>query len=346
MSRIIPFNENNALDAQTLKADRQRRFTLYSDLKVSVCKEWLVKDWLGHAEHSVMFGKPGSGKSVLAGNIGLHVAAGWEWFGCPVRRGAVLYVAMERPTLVERRAVAFRVKHGDADLPFAIVRGPFDMKDPAIAADIIARAKEVEVQTAEPTVLIILDTLAQGLAGGDENSGKDMGAIVATTSKLIAEVKAHVMWLHHMPHDADRMRGHGSLLGAADTTILVRNSGGLRSATIEKANDAEEGKRLTFTLESVPVGEDGTTAPIIAPADAHTAQDTPSPADFLKGNKLTMYQILFKAGTAGLTQDQWYAEAREHGIGVTRRSTLSNTKLALEVDHYVRESGGRWFVKH
>jgi AAA domain len=46
------------------------------------CKQWLVDRYLGAGEASAMYGKPGDGKSVLAEDMGLHVAAGaagtWE----------------------------------------------------------------------------------------------------------------------------------------------------------------------------------------------------------------------------------------------------------------------------
>ena len=56
----------------------------------------------------------------------MHVAAGWPWHDRPVKRGAVLYVALERKKLVERRALAFRERYGVPDLPFAIVGGVYD----------------------------------------------------------------------------------------------------------------------------------------------------------------------------------------------------------------------------
>jgi hypothetical protein len=43
---------------------------------------------------------------------------------------------------------------------------------------------------------------------------------------------------------ADRMRGHGSLLGAMDTTAFVRKGVGVRTATVVKANDSDEGESV------------------------------------------------------------------------------------------------------
>ena len=71
-------------------------------------KSWLVHNLLGDGDASVMYGKPGDGKSVLAEDLALHVAAGRLWHGRKVKQGAVVFIALERRKLVERRAIAFR----------------------------------------------------------------------------------------------------------------------------------------------------------------------------------------------------------------------------------------------
>jgi len=68
------------------------------------------------------------------------------------------------------------------------------------------------------------------------------------------------------------MRGHGALLGAVDTTLHISKNGELRSARVVKANDSEEGETVSFTIESVEVGADGTTAPIAVPTEGPAIQ--------------------------------------------------------------------------
>jgi hypothetical protein len=261
---------NRELDAQIVAFER--KFKLFDDLEATSTKEWLVRNFLGAGEASAVYGKPGDGKSVLAEDLGLHIAAGWRWHGRAVKQGAVVYVALERRKLVERRAIAFRKKHGPTGLPFAIVGGIHDFRDQRTAARIADIVAEVEQTISQPIVLIIIDTLSRALCGGDENSSKDMGAIVNATSVLLNRTKAHVMWIHHIPIEGgDRLRGHGALLGALDTTISVIKSDTVRTATVVKANDSEEDEAVAFTLESVTIGEDQdgnpTTAPVVIPFD-------------------------------------------------------------------------------
>ena len=47
----------------SMKADA-RRFTLFAELEINSTKEWLVHHLLGDGDASVLFGKPGDGKSV------------------------------------------------------------------------------------------------------------------------------------------------------------------------------------------------------------------------------------------------------------------------------------------
>src|SRR5207237_1377821 len=144
------------------------------------------------------------------------------------------------------------------------------------AAKIADICKKVAEMTTERVVLIVIDTLSRALAGGDENSSKDMGAIVNSTAQLQEKTSAHILWVHHMPHDGDRMRGHGALLGAMDTTLHVEKSASGRTAKVVKANDSEEGETIAFDLESVEIGEDGTTAPVVVPLDALSVRPAPS----------------------------------------------------------------------
>jgi hypothetical protein len=289
---------NAELDHIAVEQDRKRLFVLYSDLRASASKSWLVHQMLGQGEASTFYGAPGCGKGVIIEDMCLHIAAGREWHGRPVLRGAVVYVALERKKLVERRAIAFRKKHGLEDLPFAIVGGVFDFRDPATARTIADVCRQVEELTTERVVLVVIDTLSRALAGGDENSPKDMGAVVNSTAHLQEKTAAHVLWVHHMPHDGDRMRGHGALLGAMDTTLHVEKSGSGRTAKVVKANDSEEGETIAFDLESVEIDEDGTTAPVVIPIDVPTRKASPA-RRLTAGQKLALEALIETVLTSG-----------------------------------------------
>lgn len=221
----------------------------FSEIDANPQKHWLVENFLGLGELSCVYGMPGSGKSVLAGDLACHVAAGLPWFGRRVHRGAVLYVAAERAGLVQRRFAAWRLHHRQSELPLAVLPMVVNLRDPSGAKLLIDAAADVHNFFGLDVRLIVIDTISRVLAGGDENSPKDMGALVNNLALVHDRTHAHMQGLHHIPIDGQqRMRGHGALLGACDTTVSVEKHDTIRSATIDKQNDGDEGERVTFAL--------------------------------------------------------------------------------------------------
>jgi RecA-family ATPase len=284
-SRIDEMVEIQRFKKAPLNANAIRRltFTLYSDIDQQPRKQWLVENFLGAGELSCQFGAPGSGKSVAASDLGAHIAAGRDWFGRRVLQGAVLFVACERANLVKRRLAAFRKHHGLDDLPLAVCRGSIDLRSSGADAElIVAYANHLRDLTGFDVRLVIIDTISRSLAGGDENSSKDMGAIIASLTMIQETTGAHVLAVHHIPVDGtQRLRGHGALLGACDTTISVEKVGKLRTATVAKQNDGDEGEKVVFDLISVelshnPETDEATTAPVVIPFDGEPPRAAPS----------------------------------------------------------------------
>lgn len=97
--------------------------------------------------------------------------------------------------------------------------------------------------------LIVIDTLARCMVGGDENSARDVGMAVNGCSSIQRAFSSAVTVVHHA-NKADRgERGSGALRGAADTMIEVAAGGdGLIRASCSKTKDAEpwETENLMF----------------------------------------------------------------------------------------------------
>jgi hypothetical protein len=185
----------------------------FADMGAISQKTWLVQHLLVRGEASAFFGEPGAGKSVLIEDIGLHIAAGREWHGRKVAQGAVLFVALERAPVIARRAIAFGREHGldKAALPFALVRGPLDFRDPQSAGVVAATLEDLARRHHCDPAQIVIDTVSRALNGGDENSPKDMGALIANIGRLQAATGAHVTGIHHQPVDGkERLRGHAA----------------------------------------------------------------------------------------------------------------------------------------
>jgi hypothetical protein len=104
-----------------------------------------------------------------------------------------------------------------------------------------------------------------------------MGAVIASVDRIQRETDAHCSLVHHVPHDrVDRMRGHGSVLGAVDMTVRTTKDGSTVHLTVDKANDLVDKPRFAFTFKSVVLCTDPetgieTTAPVMMPTDMQPA---------------------------------------------------------------------------
>lgn len=327
----------------------RHQLVIFSDVETAPRKDWVVDGLLGAGDFSCVYGSPGAGKSIWVGDLAAHVGSGALWFGRRVTRGAVLYVAAERGKVVERRLAAIRKHHGWDDLPLGVISGGFDLRTNRVDADeIILHAAALEERTDWNVVLIVVDTYNRVLCGGDENSSRDAGAVVANLAYVQQATGAHMLLTHHTPHEVKRLRGHGLLLAALDTSINVQELPSSRMAILEKSNDAIEGAKMFFNLQSVVLHRDEdtgreTTAPVVAPLDK-PANETRSVAvvDRLTKNQRTMFGILHAAGAAGLDTEQWNERARKEGIGVRRRADLCDIRETLKAKNIVRCYSDRW----
>ena len=100
---------------------------------------------------------------------------------------------------------------------------------------------------------------------------------------------------HHQPAEKERMRGHGALLGAVDTTLHVSKNGASRIAEVVKSSDHEEGQRIAFTLKSVTIDQDdGYGDPVTAPVmvEDEVIGTSQKPSAVLKGaNKIALRRV-------------------------------------------------------
>ena len=64
-----------------------------------------------------------------------------------------------------------------------------------------------------------------------------MGALIANLGRIQGNTDIHLLLTHHQPAEKERMRGHGALLGAVDTTIHVTKAATGRLAEVVKSSD-------------------------------------------------------------------------------------------------------------
>lgn len=211
---------------------------------------------------SAVCGPSNSGKSFLMAHIALCLDHGVDFLGVRrVKRAPVLYVAAEGASTMRARFQADG-RHFDrrADR-LAMVSASLNLLEPSADIDaLIATARQIQQQVGEPLGLIVIDTLARVMAGGDENAAVDMGRLIGGCDRLREATGAHVALVHHMGKDLSRgARGHSSLRAALDTEIEVSVDEATRThhAKVTKQRDlASKGETFGFKLVPVELGVD------------------------------------------------------------------------------------------
>ncbi|MGB0748172.1 MAG: helicase RepA family protein [Magnetospiraceae bacterium] len=254
-------------DDQNTSSNRRRlRPVLIAEPIAQSDRKPLIKGLLGIAEFSVVYGAPKCGKSFVALDMAFSIARGVPWFDRTTEPGLVVYVAAEGQRGIDRRIQAYCQHHDvdPADVPLARIVDAPDLRsnidDAQILIDEInAMARDLD----RPINLIIVDTLARALAGGNENGPEDMGALIANIGRLQADTGAHVMLVHHSGKDTQRgLRGHSSLFGAVDAQIKVEKLEASHRLTLEAAKDDPDGWSIGFDLLPVEIAVDDEGDPI------------------------------------------------------------------------------------
>ena len=215
----------------------------------------LVGNALQQDSTAVLFGRGGVGKTYIATDIALHVARGDWWHGRAVAQGPVLYVIAEGAHVLPGRLRAW-LRHHQLNTIGPITWYPH-------AVNLLHRDEVgvlIEIARELAPVLVVIDTLARCMVGGDENSAKDMGLVVDSLTRLQRATTACVLSLHHSGKDETAgARGSSALYGAIDTEIEVRGDPDNLAVTIRKQRNGPDGPLGRFHLE--PVSDSRVLAP-------------------------------------------------------------------------------------
>ena len=108
-----------------------------------------------------------------------------------------------------------------------------NLMSPAAMSELLARIQQLP----EPPALIVFDTFARCLIGGDENSASDVGLAIAHADRLRVETGAAVLLLHHVNAGGERERGSTALRGACDGMFSLKAEDGILTLACEKMKD-------------------------------------------------------------------------------------------------------------
>jgi hypothetical protein len=217
---------------------------------------WCVRRVIRKGEFVVVYGESSSGKTFAVLDLVLKIASGAEWWSYPTTLGGVLYLAGEGGGGLKTRIQAWATSHteglGVLKAPVRVLpQSVMFMDDNEFKRLIVTLAAE-ETQPA----VVVIDTLARYMIGGDENSAKDMGIFIARCEKIREVTKATIAVIHHKGKDSRVERGSSALRGAADVMIEVKRNGFEIELKGDKAKDADLLKPIYIKSRSVCLGFD------------------------------------------------------------------------------------------
>ena len=241
--------------ARSPAAQSGDRYRLLSatDLAALPPVEWRVRNIFPAQGVGAIYGPSGSGKTFLPFDMAAKIAEGGHWFGHKVRPAAVVYCGLEGESGFKARAAAFEIA-SKAPLPNRL---RFILQSLKITDRVDVDHLAASAIALGQSPVIVIDTLNRAAPEVDENSSKDMGAILEGAKRLQVLTSGLVILVHHTGKDATKgLRGHSSLFAAMDGAIEVRRLDDRRSWEVAKSKDGQDGAAHQFRLEVVHVGED------------------------------------------------------------------------------------------
>ncbi len=236
---------------------------------------WLIKGALPMRGVGFIGGATKAGKSFLALDITLRLAAGaHKILGRTAKPCGAVYIAAEDPEGCKYRVKAWENRHHRANLersshmPFDLIPQSVNLLDEACVCDLKRALKSAHARfeaRGSRLGVIVIDTLSRCLGGADENSSADMGRAFDVLADIARDIDALVLVVAHFGKaGADRgLRGHSLLDANSEATITVERATDdpdLRLVTLAKVKNGVDGQQLAFRLEPVGLGlfdEDG-----------------------------------------------------------------------------------------
>lgn len=259
------------IERQVAAISKKQRFSLLpvEALEAMPPQQWRIKGVFPIEGLAVVYGASTAGKSFLSLEMAASIGDGLPFFEHATKPAAVLYVGLEGEGGYRGRVVAWQRHHGRA-MPDSVrfLLQPFRLTDPQDVADLAA--------VCPPGCVVFIDTLNRAAPGMDENSSRDMGAVIEGAKTLQRLIGGLVVLVAHTGKDSAKgLRGHSSLFAALDAAVLVNRDDSARSWKVDKAKDGRDGETHYFRLNVVEIGidEDGDaiTSCVIVPEEAPTS---------------------------------------------------------------------------
>lgn len=245
--------------------------TLIDALQPQNPTQYVVEGLFALPSLNIVYGAPGSMKSLLMADMAVCVAAGREWLP-PLphdKSGAVRpFKTMAVPTLwldfdngarrTGNRLAAFARAYRAETVPLyflSLPTMPFDATKPTAVVEMVDYIQALGAK------LIIIDNLLTVSGGRDENA-PEIAQVMSGLRVISERTGSAIVVIHHARKQnyirgglGDDLRGHSSIRGAIDLALLIEREEGADSVTIKstKARDMDVepfGGLFTYTHQA------------------------------------------------------------------------------------------------
>ena len=222
--------------------------------------KWIVKGKIPTQSLNAIYGVSGAGKTFVALHLAAAIATGTPWLGHKTKKCPVLYLALESAEGFALRLDAYKSVNGHQSLDgLHVWTRRFSFAEPDDVSLLIKHIRGGGFGGG----IIFIDTLARAMVNWDENSAIDIGKLIDVCQKISKETGCAIMLVAHAGKSQQAgIRGHSMLIGALDSSIEVRFSGGERKLFLGKIKEGEDGVEYPFTLTPVHLGIDEDGQPI------------------------------------------------------------------------------------
>lgn len=231
------------------------RFKLWTaeEIEAQPRQQWLVENVLVENCITMLAAKERSFKTFLVLDLAASVAAGIPWHGREVQQGTVVYVSAEGRAGMGKRIKAWRKARGIAALPrLFVLPEPVRMLDAKDVDELCAAM----LSLSEYPRLIVLDTLARCMVGGDENKQKDANEFIDACARLQRQTGAVILLIHHVNREKGEARGSSVFPGNVDAHFHLSREQDTVTLTCKKQKDFDEFAPMFFVKEVVPLDDD------------------------------------------------------------------------------------------
>lgn len=275
---------------------------------------------------AALIAAPGVGKTLVATSIATDAAIGTDWLGFPVvSPKPVVYAVGEGHAAFPLRLQALRVAHGlQESEPSGVwyVRESFSLLRSDDVESVLDGIRDH--LAGEAPGLIVLDPLAAFMAGGDENSTRDMGVVVAALNRIRAATGACVLVVHHTGWNDERERGSIALRAAMDVMYKLKQDDGTLTLECTKLRDGIPPAVLRLRLR---------------PVAGSCVVELADPADLDKVVSLTPRQQQVLDALKAIVVDEPVTYTRWRDAAGAADSTFERTLALLVRSGYVMKHG-------